>query len=101
MKFHEIAVGARFEFEGVEYTKTDHLLALSKDGKQRLIRRSASLKSLDIADRKSDESAENIDYLDRKKALLAFDHFYQTCLSVAGKNPELESARLRFLDALK
>ena len=101
MRFHEIAIGTRFEFEGMEYVKTDTLLATSKEGKQRLIRRSANLTPLDVASGAPVSGSQKPASLDRNKTLQAFDLFYQTCIRLAGNNPELESARLKFLDTLK
>lgn len=97
MKFHDIAIGTRFEFEGVEYTKTSPMLATSQSGKQRLIRRSAHLKPVGT-DGPQKESPVT---LDQHQVLQAFDTFYQTCIQLSGTNPELESARQKFLDTLK
>jgi hypothetical protein len=101
MKFNDITVGTRFLFEGMEYTKTDALLATSSDGKPRLIRRSASLAPLDSPMSKSDHALENPATLDKQKTLLAFDAFYNRCIEITGDNPDLASARLKFLNALK
>lgn len=101
MRFHEIAIGTRFEFEGMEYVKTDTLLATSKEGRQRLIRRSANLTPLDVATHTPASDPKKTASLDRNKTIQAFDVFYQNCTQVVGNNPELESARLKFLDSLK
>ena len=46
MKIHQLPIGGRFEYEGVEYVKTAPLFATA-NGKQRLIPKYAVLKVLD------------------------------------------------------
>lgn len=49
MKFQQLALGARFEFEGTDYVKSGPLTATSAAGLQRMIPRFAVLKPLDSA----------------------------------------------------
>jgi hypothetical protein len=88
-------------FEGIEYTKTDNLLATSSDGKPRLIRRSANLTLLDAAPGKAEAASGGPATLNKEKTQAAFEAFYESCIELNGNSPELESARLKFLDALK
>ena len=101
MKFQEIEIGTRFGFEGEEYVKTSAMLATSSAGKQRLIRRSVNLTSLDAATTPIASSQAASDSVDRQQALQAFEIFYQACIQVAGEDPRLASARQHFLSALE
>ncbi len=48
MKFPQLPIGSRFEFEGVQYIKSGPLTATASDGSgQRLIKRSAIVTPLD------------------------------------------------------
>ena len=101
MKLHDIAIGARFEYEGKVFVKTGPLTAASDEGGQRIIPRYAVLKPLDRPDADGPPGARG--KLDKKAVLTAFDHFYQRCLPLvdSAARPELESARQRFIAALK
>ena len=48
MKLQHLAIGARFEYEGVVYVKTGPLTAASEEGGQRIIPRYAILRPLDV-----------------------------------------------------
>lgn len=100
MKFNDLAIGDRFLFEGMTYTKTSPILAMSQEGKPRMIRKSAMLSPVDGQVTTSPEVPEN-EMLDRKQTLRAFEAFYQTCNQLVGDNPELALARRKFLNALK
>lgn len=101
MKLHDIAIGTRFEYEGKVFVKTGPLTAASDEGGQRIIPRYAVLKPLDLQN--AEGPAGSRGKLDKKTVLAAFDHFYQRCspLVNAASQPELESARQRFIAALK
>ncbi len=101
MKFHEIAIGTRFEFEGETYTKSDTLLATSSSGTKRLIRRSAILKPLDFSADGCKATTSAPATLDRKKTLQAFEDFYRSSLDAGGNATLMEVARRRFLEALE
>lgn len=100
MKFNDLAIGDRFLFEGMEYTKTSPILAMSQEGKPRMIRKSAMLAPIDGQVATPPEAPAN-DMLDRKQTLRAFEAFYLTCSKLVGDNPELALARRKFLNVLK
>lgn len=101
MKLQHLAIGARFEYEGVVYVKTGPLTASSEQGGQRVIPRYATLRPLDqpAADR---ERVGNT-ALDRARVTAAFADFYATALAVAdeGGRERLREAREDFLAALR
>ncbi len=101
MKLQDLALGARFEYEDKIFVKTGPLTAASDEGGQRIIPRYAVLKPLDLPD--SDGPGAARGKLDKKTVLAAFDHFYQRCLPMVdtSSRAELESARQRFIAALK
>lgn len=101
MKLHDFATGSRFEYDGQIFVKTGPLTAASENGCQRIIPRYAVLKPLDTGTPASAAAARG--KLDKKTVLAAFDHFYQRCspLVDSAALPELESARQRFIAALK
>lgn len=109
MKFSQLPIGARFEFEGKVYVKTGPIAASSDQGGQRMIPRYAVLRPLDgsapVAPPKSPRS------LDEVMVRKALEAFYQDCdrlldgsieddgrLDEARK--QLTLARDRFLTAL-
>lgn len=46
LKFHQLAVGQRFRFDGVEWVKVGPLIVQNGDGKQRLMPRSAKVEPI-------------------------------------------------------
>lgn len=97
MKIHQLPMGARFLYEGAEYTKTGPLLATGKGG-QRLIPKYAVLQVIDGA-QATVLAQEN---LPRGSVLTAFDSFYATCAALVPKENQaaLVAARKAFLKAL-
>jgi hypothetical protein len=112
MKFHEVREGQRFEFEGEIYVKVNQLRARhAGSGRYRVIRRSATVKSLPAAMPADD--LEAVSRLPVADVLTAFDVFYRRCrhcLEAFAARPDsrsleiayddLEAARQRFLDRL-
>lgn len=102
MKFNDLAIGDRFMFEGMEYTKTSPILAMSQEGKPRMIRKSAMLMPAEgqvSPPVSADDPPTNT--LDRDTTLRAFEAFYLTCSKLVGENPELVLARRKFLNAIQ
>lgn len=91
-------MGARFEYEGEEYTKTGPQLATGKSG-QRLIPRYAVLKPIgDVAAPRTAPAKS----LSRQEVLAAFDTFHAACAALVPeeRHGELAAVREEFLKAL-
>ena len=102
MKFTQIPLGTRFEFEGKIFSKTGPMTASAEDGSgQRLIPRYAVLKPVDGAAPVVD--APPARQVDEACVIAAFDSFYATCLRLVDdfSKLELEAARRKFLAALQ
>ncbi len=110
MKFQQIPLGARFQYEGKVYTKAGPMTATAAQGGQRIIPRFAVLQPLageapvaaPAPERKLDESA----------VLAAFEVFHGDCLRLLEETEmdaeqgrilreRLASARQRFMAALR
>lgn len=100
MKLQHLAIGARFEYEGVVFVKTGPLTASSEQGGQRIIPRHAMLRPLDVPEPETGRGKPG--ELSRSRVRTAFDEFYGRCAALvdAGSQAELEAARQRFLAAL-
>lgn len=101
MKLHQLAIGARFEYEGKIYCKTGPISAACEDGGSRLIPRSATLKPLATAPEAVPGTAAR--RLDPAVVRRAFDAFHETTRKLVppARHDELEAARLAFLASLK
>jgi hypothetical protein len=101
LKLQHLAIGARFEYEGVVYVKTGPLTASSEQGGARIIPRYAILKPVD-APQPGSASPERVG-LDSKTVHAAFDSFFETCnrLVDESRREALSKARDEFLTALK
>lgn len=77
MKFSQLPIGARFEFEGKVYVKTGPIAAASEDGGQRMIPRYAVLRPLDG----TAPPAEAVPGSSRDEAAIrqAFEAFWHEC----------------------
>jgi hypothetical protein len=102
MKLQHLAIGARFEYEGVVYVKTGPLTASSEEGGQRIIPRYAILKPLDVPAAESNPSSVK-GRLEAVRVRAAFERFYESCerLVPEGSRNELAEAREQFLAAIK
>lgn len=102
MKLQHLAIGARFEYEGVVYVKTGPLTASSEEGGQRIIPRYAILKPLDVPAAESSPSSIK-GRLEAVRVRTAFERFYESCerLVPEGSRNELAEAREQFLAAIK
>ena len=69
MKFPQLAVGARFRYQGKIYCKTSPLAASAADGSQRMIPRSASIEALDGPDTPTPAASPLQQALDEHHAL--------------------------------
>lgn len=102
MKLHQLAIGARFEYEGKIYSKTGPISATCEDGGSRLIPRSATLKplALDASEAAPGSVARRLEPAVVRRA---FDVFYEATRALVppAHHDELESARQAFLDSLK
>jgi hypothetical protein len=99
MKIHQLAIGARFEYEGVEYVKSGPMFATGPAG-QRMIPKYAVLKPLDPSAATADAGLHKV--LAHADVLRAFAGFYARCADLVPeeKRGELEGARGSFLLAL-
>lgn len=109
MKFSQLPIGARFEFEGKAYVKTGPIAASSEEGGQRMIPRYAVLRPLDGS--VPVEPPKSVRTLGAIEVTAAFDAFYRDCGSLLEDTVEdddnleaarrrLSSARDRFFSAL-
>jgi hypothetical protein len=96
MKLQHLAIGARFEYEGLVFVKTGPLTASSELGGQRIIPRHAVLKPLDLP------ATDGKGRLEAALVRKAFNAFFETCHRLVGEtgHAELERARQRFLKAI-
>lgn len=97
MKIHQLPMGARFEFEGVEYVKCGPLVAAGPQG-QRLIPKYAVLNALDG----QTAAAPPRGSLAREAVLAAFERFHAVCAPLVPeeRRGELAAARADFLKTL-
>lgn len=99
MKIHQLTMGARFEYEGVEYVKTGPMFATGPAG-QRMIPKYAVLRPLGQAAASADAGLPQV--LAHADVLRAFAGFYARCTDLVpeDRRGELEGARGSFLQAL-
>ena len=86
MKLQQLAMGARFEYEGVTYVKTGPMTASSDAGGQRIIPRYANLRVLEepVAESKAPIKGR----LEAVRVRTAFERFYRSAsdwLAKAGR----------------
>lgn len=112
MKFHDLAIGQRFELDGVVYVKTSPVLASREDGGERkFLARYVVVQLLDGAKTRPAEKAEKL--LRAEAVIAAFDAFYARCrdglAQLSGDIPAdkldaltgaMEEGRKVFLDTL-
>jgi hypothetical protein len=81
VKFHEISIGQRFNFEGDVYVKTGPVMAsCERDGSRRLMRRSSQVTlSGDETGAESAETSTSAEALTRERVLTAFEAFSGLC----------------------
>jgi hypothetical protein len=98
MKIHQLQMGARFEYEGVEYVKSGPMFATGPAG-QRMIPKYAVLKPL--GPQAAPETGLH-EVVPHSEVLKAFADFYSKCTDLVPeeKHGELEGARGRFLRAI-
>lgn len=98
MKIHQLPMGARFSYQGQDYTKTGPQLASGPDG-QRLIPKYAILQPYGTPAAAPADSAQT---LSRAQVLTAFELYHAHCLScvTADQHAALATARADFLRAL-
>jgi hypothetical protein len=94
MRFHQLAVGERFEFQGQIYVKTSPLVASHEgSGSQKLIARSATVKP--AAEPPIGPSLKRGRNLKQGEVIAAFDVFYERCLRCLEETkPELRAETL-------
>jgi len=112
MKFHDLAIGQRFELEGALYVKTSPVLASREgSGESRFMARYVVVQTLDSAEHPAKMVKDQM--LREEVVLAAFDVFYVHCREAleqfAGDVPAskldalmgtVEEGRKAFLDAL-
>ena len=101
MKFTQIPLGTRFEFEGKVFSKTGPMTATAEDGSgQRLIPRYAVLKPVEGWTPPVETATAK--QLDEARVVAAFDAFYGNCLHLVDdfSKPALLAARQPFLEAI-
>jgi hypothetical protein len=101
MKFQQLAIGARFVYQGEILFKAGPLTATNESGGQVLIPRYAVLKPLDLPVPEVPGSA--VRRLDAGRVRKAFDVFYSVAREHADPAAEmaLAEARVVFFEALK
>lgn len=101
MKFQQLPIGARFEYEGRVYVKTGPLSAASDEDGTRMIPRYVELTPLDGTP--SAARPKTGRKLDEAVVMTAFEAFYGTCSRLADDSGRLElaAARQRFLETLR
>ena len=101
MKLQHIPMGARFEYQGVIYSKTGPMLATAENGEQKLIPRYAVLKPLDGVPVMTEPAS--IRQIDASVVTDAFERFFFACSRLVDESARLELAKARqqFLDAIK
>lgn len=101
MKFTQLPMGARFEFQGQVYVKSGPIAATAESGGQRMIPRYAVLRPLD--DFVPEALPRPRRSLDEAAVLAAFEAFHDTCARLLvddAARQALVEARARFLAAL-
>lgn len=98
MKIHQLAIGARFKYEGEEYVKSGPLFGTGKAG-QRLIPKYAVLTPLGEVGVAVDK--ERSETLSRADVIRAFEAFYVECKTLVPDERQMamDGARNRFLKA--
>lgn len=107
MKFHQVPLGQRFEFEGEVYVKTKPLTAANEgNGEERFIRRAADVTLLQQARPEVPVVAPaGTVALEADAVLAAFEGFYEQCVSCVedmaseATTESLESVRQRLKEA--
>ena len=102
VKLHQLAIGARFEYEGKIYSKTGPISAAGADGGSRLIPRSATLKPLAVAVSEAAPGSAGR-RLDPAAVRRAFDAFHEAARKLVppARHDELAAARQAFLAHLE
>jgi hypothetical protein len=109
MKFHDLAIGQRFELDGVVYVKTSPVLAGQEGGgEKKFLARYVVVQPMDGAERRPAEKAEKL--LRAETVLAAFNAYHTRCrealeLEVPADRLQeianvLEGERQGFLDAI-
>ncbi|MBP5987260.1 MAG: hypothetical protein KA538_08755 [Azonexus sp.] len=102
MKLQHLAIGARFEYEGLVFVKTGPLTASSEEGGQRIIPRYAILKPLDVPATEASKSPVK-GRLEAVRVRTAFERFYESCERLVPEDGrgELAEARQHFFESIK
>ena len=83
MKFPQLRIGERFEYQGQVYTKASPVTATDAEGRSRMIMRSAVVKPLD---RQPESVKEQTISLKAGQLLKAVDEYHRQCLSMMGED---------------
>jgi len=90
MKFHQLPLGALFEYQGTRYAKTGPLLATEQpSGRQRCLPRAARVTPLEGAPQTPPEAAATVD------AAAAAERFYHVALGLIDGLAEGQGEGLR------
>lgn len=114
MKFHELTIGQKFEFQGIAYIKSTPMVASAlENATQKFMARSAMVKLLDVLV-PSTPSKSNQSTLQLESVHTAFETFYTCCQTALESiqseiNPDsfnaikatLSQQRQGFLNSLK
>ena len=101
MKLQHLAIGARFEYEGVVYVKTGPLTAAAETGGQKIIPRYAVLRPLDVPAQVPERQGKRL--IERERVMAAFDVFFavnDALVTEDGGRAALMAARQRFIEAV-
>lgn len=78
MKFHDLAIGQRFELDGAAYVKTSPVLASREDGgEKKFLARYAAVQPLGGAEQRPARSAQSM--LHAEAVLAAFNAYHERC----------------------
>ncbi|HUX64932.1 hypothetical protein [Sulfuricella sp.] len=94
MKFHDLAIGQRFELDGVVYVKTSPVLASREEGGERkFLARYVVVQPLDGAERRPADKAG--DLLQAEAVLAAFTAYHARCREALERLEEVPADRLQ------
>jgi len=103
MKIDTLPTGARFQWKGRQYTKVGPMTAAADAGGVDFIPKHAALQPIPGETWAAAVEPEPTSSLDAAKVRAAFETYHRTALQVADDAGRLalESARVRFLDAIR
>ncbi|MES9955604.1 MAG: hypothetical protein ABW086_01030 [Sedimenticola sp.] len=99
MKFHQLPLGASFEFQGKRYTKSGPMTASSETGESKMMMRASAVKPLD-GDSDAPPPPTSIE-LNRERASIVINDYHAECLQILNESGHLDPAANEKLDQAK